>query len=240
MYAQKMAAAIKVHGQSLRELGENVYLPFGSEYSIYLKNLNTVRASVKIEIDGQDVTQGVSLVIDPNDSFELERFIKNGNLAKGNRFKFIEKTAAVAAHRGDRVDDGLVRITYKFERQQFLYTKGINNIYGNADPLHSRGIGNIFGSTGDFSDQNAPTAYAAGVTAPGSVSEQEFTTVSPLSLETQTHVIILRLVGEHDGKPVQKASTTRTVTTCETCGTKTRSATANYCSNCGSSLQLID
>lgn len=32
----------------------------------YLKNLNTVRASVKIEIDGQDVTQGVSLVIDPS------------------------------------------------------------------------------------------------------------------------------------------------------------------------------
>jgi len=46
MYKEQMVAAVKVGGKVLRENGETVVLPFGSEYSVYLKNLNTVRAGV--------------------------------------------------------------------------------------------------------------------------------------------------------------------------------------------------
>ena len=95
MYQNKLAVAIKSSGKVLREFEDNVYLPFSTEYSIFIKNKNSVRASVKIEIDGVDVTQGVSLVVNPNDEIELERFIKNGNLNSGNRFKFIERTSAI-------------------------------------------------------------------------------------------------------------------------------------------------
>ena len=223
MYAQKMAAAIKVHGKTLRELNENVFLPIGSEYSIFLKNLNTVRASVKIEIDGQDVTEGVSLVIDPNESYEIERFIKNGNLQNGNRFKFIEQTAQVVKHRGSRIDDGIIRITYQFEAVQ-------NRIFRKQPEI-------LLGSS--QSSVNS-SSTVAGITAPGSISSQEFRAVSPLSLESTRHVIIMRLVGELNGKDVLDPIVTRSVTTCVTCGSKTKNATAKFCSQCGTSLQLIN
>jgi hypothetical protein len=55
------------------------------------------------------------LVIDPGRTVDLERWIKNGNLSEGNRFKFIERTGAVEQHRGIGLEDGLVRVEYQFE-----------------------------------------------------------------------------------------------------------------------------
>ena len=43
MYNNKLVAAIKSNGKVLREFGEEVYIPFGSEYSILIKNLHSVR-----------------------------------------------------------------------------------------------------------------------------------------------------------------------------------------------------
>jgi len=113
-YKKNFVACIKVNGNVLREHGDLVYLPFGSEYKILLKNMNTVRAVVKITIDGKDV--GEELVINANSQMELERFI-DGNLDRGYRFKFIEKTQEISEHRGDRVEDGLIQIQYRFERR---------------------------------------------------------------------------------------------------------------------------
>lgn len=114
MYNKKMVASIKSGGKIMRENGDTVYLPFGGEYSVLLKNLNTVRALVNIEIDGQDVVDG-GLIISPNETVDLERFIVNSNLNEGPRFKFIEKTEQISDHRGDRVEDGIIRVTYQFE-----------------------------------------------------------------------------------------------------------------------------
>lgn len=116
VYSNKLVACVKVDGQILREQGETVTVPFGSEYSIYLKNLNSVRVQVKVSVDGQDATEGTWLVIQPNSSIELERFIKGGNLSRGNRFKFIERTGKVEKHRGVGAEDGLIRIEYQTER----------------------------------------------------------------------------------------------------------------------------
>ena len=116
MYHNKVAAAIKVGGKVLRETNGTVSLPFGSEYSVLVKNLHAVRLQVKVSVDGKDATEGTWLVIPPNSSVELERFIRNGNLSSGNRFKFIERTAAIEEHRGIEVDDGLVRIEYRAEK----------------------------------------------------------------------------------------------------------------------------
>ena len=63
MYNNKLAVALKANGKVLREQKDKVYVPFGTEYTILIKNLNTVRASFTIEIDGQDATQNVSLII---------------------------------------------------------------------------------------------------------------------------------------------------------------------------------
>ena len=63
MYNNKFVACLKSNGRVLREQDGTVFLNFGSEYSIYLKNLNTVRAEVTISIDGQDIMDGNSLVL---------------------------------------------------------------------------------------------------------------------------------------------------------------------------------
>lgn len=116
MYGNKLAIAIKVGGKVLREYGDKVYVPFGSEYSLLLKNLNTVRAVVNISIDGQDIVDG-GLVLPANmkEPFELERFVKDLN--KGHRFKFIERSSKIENHRGIKMEDGLITVEYQFEKR---------------------------------------------------------------------------------------------------------------------------
>ncbi len=122
MYNNQFAVAIKTAGKVLKEQKDKVFLPFGCEYSIYLKNLNTVRALVRVQLDGVDVTDGSDLVVQPNDSIDLERFMKNGNLSQGNRFKFIERNSKVEAHRGVQAEDGLLRVEFQFEKPAVKWT----------------------------------------------------------------------------------------------------------------------
>jgi len=113
-YQDKFVAEVKVNGRILRIKGGAVYLPFGSEYTLYLKNLNSQRASVNVSIDGEDVLDNHSLILDENSSTELQGFLR-GNVAR-NRFRFINKTKQIAEHRGDKADDGLIRIEFAFEK----------------------------------------------------------------------------------------------------------------------------
>ncbi len=120
VYSHQFVAAVKVNGsilrEALREAAGKVAVPFGSEYAVYLKNLASVRAMARVEIDGTDATEGTWLVLAPNSSMDLERFIRNGNLQSGNRFKFIKRTSKIEEARGIKGEDGLVRIEYKFEK----------------------------------------------------------------------------------------------------------------------------
>jgi len=116
MHSHSFVTAIKVDGNVLREDRGVVSVPFGSEYSIFLKNLGTVRALAKVSIDGEDATDDTWLIVNPNQSLDLERFIRNGNIDRGNRFKFIKRSAKVEEHRGIKAEDGLVRVEYKFEK----------------------------------------------------------------------------------------------------------------------------
>lgn len=116
MYNQKLVASLKANGKILREFKDTVYIPFGSEYSFLIKNLNTTRALVNIFIDGEDVIEG-GLVLNAGQEVDLERYVKNGNLNAGNKFKFIERTAAIEdGPRGAKLEDGLVRIEFQFEK----------------------------------------------------------------------------------------------------------------------------
>ncbi len=128
MYNQKLVASIKVKGKILREFKDTVYCPFGAEYTILLKNLNTVRAVVNVFVDGENAVPG-GLVIDPGRTVDLERWIKNGNLSEGNRFKFIERTDAIEeGPRGIKEEDGLIRVEYQFEIPRPIIN--VNNIVG--------------------------------------------------------------------------------------------------------------
>lgn len=116
MYNQKLVASLKANGKILREFKDTVYIPFGSEYSFLIKNLNTTRALVNIFIDGDNVIEG-GLVLNAGQEVDLERYVKGGNLTAGNKFKFIERTAAIEdGPRGAKLEDGLVRIEFQFEK----------------------------------------------------------------------------------------------------------------------------
>ena len=117
VFNKNFVAVIKANGKILREMNSAVRLPFGTEYSILLKNLDTRRAVVTVTIDGQDALDQYRLIIDGNSEYELKRFIVDGNLDTGPRFKFIEKSSKISEHRGDKVSDGIVRIEYQFERE---------------------------------------------------------------------------------------------------------------------------
>ena len=115
MYQSKLVASLKANGRILREFKDTVYIPFGSEYSFLIKNLHTQRAVVNVFIDGEDVVEG-GLVVDPGQEVDLERYVKQGNLKAGNKFKFIERTSAIEEHRGVKLEDGLVRIEFQYEK----------------------------------------------------------------------------------------------------------------------------
>jgi hypothetical protein len=251
MYNQKLVASIKSKGKVLREFKDTVYIPFASEYSILLKNLNTTRAVVNVYIDGDNVVPG-GLVIDAGRTIDLERWIKNGNLSEGNKFKFIERTQAIEdGPRGIKMEDGLVRIEYQFE-----IPRPILNIPTWNSTTLTRGIS---GSTGDwaspvgatYSTTNASlnsmnvTASAAsfqnetGITVPGSKSTQSFQHVTVGTLESTVHNIVLKLVGDlGNNKPVEKAVTVKHKPKCVTCG-KQNKAHAKFCSECGTALEIF-
>lgn len=265
MYKNHLVLAVKHAGKILREFGDEVRIPFGSEYSLLIKNLNTVRASVSILIDGEDVLDGRQLVVNPGEDLELERFIRNGNLTKGNRFKFIERTAAVETHRGIRAADGLVQVTFQFERQAYkypapllpwpapggLYPERPDVWYGpvggySSMPkgvLRSAGAPPEVDGVSSFSAQAVAQNAAPGITVPGAASEQKFHAVGPLLLEQDKHTMVLKLAGEVLAQDeagvveVSKPVTIKEKPKCSTCGKKSPPK-AKFCAECGAGLVL--
>jgi hypothetical protein len=252
MYNQKLVASIKVKGKILREFKDTVHIPFSSEYSILLKNLNTVRALVNVFVDGENAVPG-GLVINPGQSVDLERWIKNGNLSEGNKFKFIERTSAIEnGPRGIKLEDGLIRVEYQFEIPRPVIN--ISNAIWNT-PVYGSSV--MRGSAGDVawpqgsvtcsaslnsvsSDNFKVTASGAsfqndvGITVPGSKSTQTFVTASIGTLELEKHSIVLKLFGGTMPKPI----TVKHKPKCVTCG-KHNKATAKFCTECGTALEIF-
>lgn len=290
MYSNKLVASLKANGKILREFKDTVYIPFGSEYSFLLKNLNTTRALVNVFIDGEDMTPG-GLVLNAGQEVDLERSIKNGNLMEGNKFKFIERTGAVEQHRGIKLEDGIVRIEYQFEiarpvlqvtntfwqndTHKFRYTGSgthdtlLNSTYGTTGATSgSMNINGVLrsadyssgetmramasGATAEYMATNNITAQSkvhdgmatmdwndAGITVPGSKSTQKFQTAYIGALDPQTHSIVLKILGETpDNEPVRKPVTTKHKPKCVTCG-KQNKATAKFCTECGTALEIF-
>ncbi len=260
MFNQKLVASIKSKGKILREFKDTVYIPFASEYSILLKNLNTVRAVVNVYIDGENAVPG-GLVIDPGRTIDLERWIKNGNLSEGNKFKFIERTGAIEdGPRGIKLEDGLVRIEYQFEiprpiinisqtlwNQPIYGSNVMRGVSGSAsDVAWPQGSVTCSASLNSVSTDNFKvTASGAsfqnevGITVPGSKSTQSFQTTTVGALESTVHNIVLKLVGDlGNNKPVEKVVTVKHKPKCVTCG-KQNKAHAKFCVECGTALEIF-
>lgn len=144
MYSNKLAFAVKANGKILREFDKDkVYIPFGSEYSLLIKNLNSVKAVVNISIDDKSVDDNKGgFIVPPKGEIDIERFVKDMN--KGNRFKFIERTGKIEQHRGVKIDDGLIHVEFQFEKPlpeiQYVdhYVKHVYHDYFYHDPYWHR------------------------------------------------------------------------------------------------------
>jgi hypothetical protein len=157
MYESKLVASLKANGKILREFKDTVYIPFGSEYSFLLKNLNTTRALVNVFIDGEDMTPG-GLVLNARQEIDLERSIKGGNLTEGNRFKFIERTSAIEdGPRGVKLEDGLVRIEFQFEKPPMRVSELPRNIFNDIN------FGSLSGSIGSSEYTGVTDKYSKSI-----------------------------------------------------------------------------
>lgn len=293
MYNEKLVVCVKSNGKVLREFKDKIYLPYGSEYSVFVKNLNTVRALVHIYIDGNEVIDG-GLIIDAGKETNIERSVKNGNLDKGNRFKFIERTDRIEQTRGVGTEDGLLRVEFQFEAPKPAWVNSLpkrwddpgyypswpsrpiifgnstgdyvplkgNTISGNADDSSEKygAMGAVCGSatSATYSTNSVLRGSAqsmmnqvvgttsvsmdfndAGITVPGSVSDQKFSIGHIGALEPTKHVIVLRLLGEDpNAKQVQKPVTVKQKPKCTTCG-RVNKATSKFCVDCGTSLEIV-
>ncbi len=272
MYNSKLVASIKANGKVLREFKDTVYIPFGSEYSILLKNLNTVKALINVYIDGDNVVPG-GLVLNAGQEVDLQRAIRNGNMTEGNKFKFIERTGKIEDHRGVKLEDGLIRVEYQFEKvfkrqdgiqwnqspyhiQHDSWTNTVlRNSSADVTPSYMKGTvacsdmsyaatNMAVGASATISASSAQAFNAApqtetGITVPGSKSDQKFVTASWFATEPEKHNIILKLLGEtEDNKAIREPITVKKKPKCVTCG-KQNKATAKFCSECGTALEIF-
>lgn len=252
MFSNNLVVAVKVNGKVLREFDGTVALPFGSEYTILLKNLATTRASVNIFIDGQAATEDVSLIIDPGESLELKRFVKNGNLDAGNAFKFIEKTSQIESYRGNNAEDGLLTVSYEFEQYKKATYNSVtyqpmfmdkpyksltrNSISGSSNVSYLSNVDNSVHIEGmaQCSLQNN-----SGITAPGSIVEQSFVPVAKFIGSGTIHSLTIKMVGAtKSGEKVKSPIAVKKLQKCSMCGTNTKQ-TAKFCHNCGASVQIV-
>lgn len=175
MYSNKLVACLKSGGKVLREKGEEVYLPFGSEYTLFFKNENNRKVEITIEIDGQDVLFGKGLLLNAGESMDLKGFLRDINGGEDNRaFKFITKTQEISDFRGDRAEDGLVKISYRFENEYSIptihssysydtYPKTYRNCGGHStfgDSTKTMNLDNIFGNISNNVNNTTKISYA--------------------------------------------------------------------------------
>ncbi len=168
MYSNKLVACIKANGKVLREKGDEVFLPFGSEYTLYFKNEHTRKVQINVTIDGQDVLFGSTLLLNAGDSMDLKGFVRDIDGVDNRAFRFITKTQEISDFRGDRAEDGLIKITYQFEKEYErpifgksaypfdIYTNGSisysdDNIYSKGGISNAVHINDTFGGFSSMS-----------------------------------------------------------------------------------------
>lgn len=257
VYSNNFIVVIKHKGKILRDVNGVVRLPFGSEYSVLLKNKDSRTAVANVEIDGEDVMGGHQYIVPGNSTRELKGFLKG--LKATHKFRFIKKTKEISRFRGDRLDDGLVRVEFRFEQQNFVWdptpwvvystTKTKSNIDSGDSSDYYNGL------TADcYRFSNSNTSFTSdvvscfnvatpnldeGITVKGSKVNQNFQYGNVGTLESQSNVIIITLRGstakKGKVKKIKRPVLTKTKVQCQVCGRKWKSH-LKFCGNCSAAL----
>lgn len=207
-YSNHFVVSVINNEKPLREFNKNgkrtCIVPYGSEYKLRLKNNTERKTKVLVEIDGTDVLFGSALILNPNESLDLERFLTNSK--KGNKFKF--ESIDKAINSGEINDpyskeNGHIKVTF-FKQVDYtlntsipleldpiyystsapsglsagyatLYKTGQNPLMGAAFYTSNA---NAFATNNVTSTNSLDINKSRGVTVEGSVSEQKFENAS--------------------------------------------------------------
>jgi hypothetical protein len=266
MYKDSFVVSLKSQGKILREeRGGTLQIPFGTQYSIFMKNLESRKALASITIDGVDALDGEKIIVGANSSAEISGFIKD-KVAKNN-FKFIERTKRIEDFRGINAQDGIIEVRFQFEEKKnytitissqpdwtyipprkYVYPEFydpyiyVGKFYGTSDGTLN--LTNSKSSAQNCSMDNINCFYSTldsfeekkeGITVRGSEIHQQFYNGYIDDLESEIHTIVLKLVGYNNGVEVCKPIYTSEKIQCLTCG-KFNSSSSKFCSECGTFL----
>ncbi len=248
---------VKSNGKIMRVRDGAITLPFGTEYSIYMKNLDSRKAVATLSVDGKDALDGNCRIIMPNSSTLVNGFMKG--MKSSNKFKFTRKTKRISEHRGNLPNDGIIRVEYWFEQSQTIPRESIQEImkdwpptpgYRRSYPFFETGDSSVYSSktTGDFFDNhnvlysmsccNFSPKTEEGITVNGTKLDESFVYGNVNLLEKTSSVICIKLNGynKKKTKKIKQPIYTKTKLVCEVCGTRSRSF-AKYCRHCGNNIE---
>src|SRR5579863_9129209 len=127
MYRDSYIVALMVGGKIQKESDDGtVLIPFGSEYVIRLKNKLRKRAVADVWIDGRIASKGI--VIDANGTVDLERFVIDGNLLEGKRFKLARLTDPKVEQPNDS-ENGTIEVNFYPEKDESVVEKIVSHEY---------------------------------------------------------------------------------------------------------------
>jgi len=259
MHSNNFVLAVKHNGKILREnKNKQVFLPFNSEYQLLIKNLNKYRKAIaNIEIDGMYISGSQEFQINANSTAIIERFILDGNLTQGRKFKFVEKYHPNVSDPTNK-ENGIIKVTFWLERVQYPiipdYIISYPNTweyypyYPNMWEYYPYYVYNDNTNTNDGykSEFNINSTYCSnsctspskgitrsispGATIEGDKSQQQFTETTKVYKDFATETILqLQLM------PFANSVTVNQPKYCPRCGAKQKYHN-KFCPNCGLKL----
>jgi len=244
MYVEKFVSTVKSGDKFLRDENGLIKIPFGTEYGIYLKNLESRTAVVSVSIDGKDVLDGKKLVIPKFSNIELEGFVEGNQV--NNRFKFIQLTKEIEDHLGYNPEDSIIRIEFQYEKIKPILTTTCDYRWNNVIYPYQHYYYDVYtsGTIDSSSNYNIVSlnnikSYSVqdtGVTVKGNECQQNFVGTYVDELENKSNVIILRLSGYINNKKTETIIATKDKIECPTCGKK-NNYKSKFCNNCGTFLK---
>lgn len=115
MYKNKIVCALKHNNAPLIEDKNTVFIPFNTEYSIFLKNMNDRIAYISIFIDGKDINPGKKIKLYPKCTATIEKFPLTNH-----SFTFKERTHALQEVRRNQDEDGLIRLAVSYQVKTYI------------------------------------------------------------------------------------------------------------------------
>lgn len=259
MFKNNFVTSIKANGKFFKENENNINIPFNTEYSIYLKNLESRDAVVNVSIDGKDVLDGKRLIVRGNSVLELEGFM-DGQTAK-NRFKFIKRSKEIEEFRGITPEDGVISVTFDFEQrkpeyypyttyfpdwrwypQQPYYGSPTWTIETSGSTAATYTIDNTLTSINSSQSRKRISSsvmltnaqVSEGISVPGNDISQNFGLGYVGNLENNPTTISFKLFG-FDSNEEKQLVFSKDKLKCKTCGLENKNQN-KFCGRCGTRL----